>query len=678
MKRPLAVAGFTMLGTLLVFSKYNNAKAMGITLAVTLIAFLVFLCAKPLRKYSAVLLSLFIIGISICYLFIADSHYEKSVSQYENKTVEISGTLCELPYTDYGRYYYVIKTNEINFNKEKLCIRLVSDEPLELEPTDTVTVNAWVFKLGSNGDSYLDYYKSRNLFLGAKVRNPNEAIINERSHITPSSLLLSLRYRLSKEITDSVGGDEGAVICAVLLGDKSSLSDKCETDFRNCGISHLFSVSGFHLSLWAFLFFGFLKKLRLKEKQAGVFAVAFCVFFMLLTGFNPPVVRAGFMLICVFAASLFEREADSLNSIGLALLVMLVINPYTALSVSLWLSLLSTLAIINYSLPLSQKLFRPFENIENRQVKTLINYFLSLVSVTLCATVATVPVNVFVFGSMSVMGLASNVLMIFVGSVCMFVSGIAAVLLSLGISAVGNSSLWLCGKMSSLLINTADYLAGFRFSLINVGSFASKLTVVLSIAVFAAFLIVKPERKRLTLIASLVCILAFVSVNAYMFVGSFGTPCVYLCQSETGIGALASYKGRSVIVYDGISSFESSSVKNEANRLGISNVDMLIASPNSKTDDINRLAETLRVKEIVYTDNEERSISLGSGEYAAQLDENSVSLIFNQTKIVFLFSDDIIVDNSEADFVIDKEYISSLEDDKLLYITKDGIVDGNA
>ena len=665
MKRPLATAGFTMLGALFAFSKLNNNTAMSVAFAVTLIAFLVFVFAKPLRKYGTITLSLFIVLVSIVALYTADVHYGNAVNAYAGKTVEISGTPSQLPYSDYGKYYYVIKTDTVNGQSERLNIRLVSDGPLDLEPTDSVSVRAWVFRLGENGESYLDYYKSRGLFLGAKIRDAGKAVIVKSSRITPSGTLLKLRYRFSQNIMNELGGDKGAVICAMLLGDKTQLSNRSEAAFRNCGISHLFSVSGFHLSLWSMMIFGFLRKLRFSQKKSSAVSIGFCVFFMLLTGFNPPVVRAGFMLICVFAANLFAREADAFNSIGLSLLIMLLINPYNALSVSLWLSLLATLSIITYAFPLSQKLYRPFVKLKNRYAKSVVNYILSMISVTICATVATLPVYVFVFGNMSTLGIVSNLAMVFIGSVCMLFSGIASVLIITGLTVLGSPLMKFCGVLSSILINVAERLSGFRYALINVSSTASKITVIVGIAVLAIILIAKPENKKLIRVAAVACILAFFVTNAFVFAIDYNRLCICVCNGEC-VSATVSYKGKTALIYNGSDSYGSSALVSAANSRGITYADYLITT--SDASGLDNLKDSLHVSETQIR----KDISLCDGELNISADGKQVLIDFNQTKIVFLFSDDIMLERDGGGLIIDEDYISSLASPEMIYVSKDG------
>ena len=516
MKRPLAVIGFTMLGTLFVFSELNNYTAMGIAFAATLIAFLVLISVKPLRKYDTAITSLITVAVSLCLLFAAGERYRKTVNAYEDKTVNAVGYLCELPYSDYGKYYYSIRTSEIDGENANIKIRLVSSKPVAVEPTDEINVTARLYRLGKSENSYLDYYKSKNLFLGANIISVGNIERHSVTNISP--LLLSLRAAISDSIMNCLDSDRGAVICAMLIGEKGELSDKAELAFRNCGISHLFAVSGLHISIWALAVYSVIKKLRASERTAAVLSICFCFFFMLLTGFNPSVVRAGFMLILLFAEKLVSEEADAVNSIGLALTVLLLLNPFNAVSVSLWLSLLATLSLVTVSPLITKSFAEKADGFKSSPLRKGLLRFAYIAVATASITAFTMPVSVFVFGRISLMSLPSNLLMVAIGSVCMQLSGIAVLLILTGLSFAGLPLLRFCGILSQFLITVAERLSSFGFGLFDVSSTASKIVVIASIAVFAILFIAKVKDKKIIIPAVSVCAIAFITANIFCFI----------------------------------------------------------------------------------------------------------------------------------------------------------------
>lgn len=123
-----------------------------------------------------------------------------------------------------------------------------------------------------------------------------------------------------------------AFVTAELTGDRGGLSVADETAMSQAGLSHLFAVSGLHCAFLVSLL-GLLLGSR-RRLSAGV-SMAVLAFYMLVVGLSPSVVRACIMQTFVLAAPLFKRDSDGLTSLGAALLVILLANPFAAGSISL-------------------------------------------------------------------------------------------------------------------------------------------------------------------------------------------------------------------------------------------------------------------------------------------------------------------------------------------------------
>lgn len=67
---------------------------------------------------------------------------------------------------------------------------------------------------------------------------------------------------------------------------------------------------------------------------------------MAVSGFTYSVMRAGFMMLVMLLGTLLSKQSDSLNSLGIALVILCFVNPYCVMSLGLRLSFLSTLGII--------------------------------------------------------------------------------------------------------------------------------------------------------------------------------------------------------------------------------------------------------------------------------------------------------------------------------------------
>ena len=107
------------------------------------------------------------------------------------------------------------------------------------------------------------YYRSKGIFACAKA---DQLFVSEKRPFTLSLPIGSLREGLQKQISSFTEGETEGLCSALLLGNKSLLSDSLKRDFRVLGVSHILAVSGLHLSI-LFVFADFLlRKFRLPLK----------------------------------------------------------------------------------------------------------------------------------------------------------------------------------------------------------------------------------------------------------------------------------------------------------------------------------------------------------------------------------------------------------------------------
>ncbi len=490
MKRPLAVTGFTMLFTLLVLSGSND-KAISAVLLAALIAFVVFMCIK-VRRDKTLPFAALSAAVAVLLLMSNNAYYLGKAKPLNGKEVIISGTLSDLPYEKDGSFYYVVKADTVNGEKSSLSFRVVSKAPLCIDVTDEVSLSAKAFLLGGDSDEILKYYKSKSLFLGA---HSPENISIKRGEKNIGTMLLLLRQKLTSETLRLLPNTYGGLVAGLCYGDKSNIPRNVTTAFSAAGVSHLLAVSGLHLSVWSSLLYMIMRKLRVSRRISSASSIVFIIFFAILTGMNPPVVRAGTMIGLVFAADLFKREADSLNSIGLSLILLLAFNPYMSTSLSLWLSLAATLGMMYFLKPLTRALDRPIANVKQNIFTTVYKSVSSLVAVSLAVTVASLPVFAVSLPTVSTVSVLSNLLMVTAGSVCMTSGGLGALFMLIKLDIIGKPFVLLSGITAKYLTETAVKISEFHHALLPIDSIFTRISIAAALIVFAVVLLFGYKNK---------------------------------------------------------------------------------------------------------------------------------------------------------------------------------------
>ena len=145
-----------------------------------------------------------------------------------------------------------------------------------------------------------------------------------------------------------------------------------------------------------------------RRLSAGV-SMAVLAFYMLVVGLSPSVVRACIMQAFVLAAPLFKRDSDGLTSLGAALLVILLANPFAAGSISLQLSFAATLGLVWLSPKLYRNLSR-FYTGTSRAVRWAVNFLGANVSASVSALVFTIPLTAIYFNILTLTAPISNLL----------------------------------------------------------------------------------------------------------------------------------------------------------------------------------------------------------------------------------------------------------------------------
>lgn len=138
------------------------------------------------------------------------------------------------------------------------------------------------------------------------------------------------------------------ILTALAVGDQQAVQGELWTVFNRSGTTHLMSISGLHVTMVAGLIgwlvgFGWRRvpalALRLPAQHAGLLAAAAagCAY-ALLAGFAVPAQRTLYMLLVAVAAMLSGRLAAPSRVLALALLVVLIIDPWAVLAAGFWLS----------------------------------------------------------------------------------------------------------------------------------------------------------------------------------------------------------------------------------------------------------------------------------------------------------------------------------------------------
>ncbi|MCQ2480032.1 MAG: ComEC/Rec2 family competence protein, partial [Clostridia bacterium] len=319
-----------------------------------------------------------------------------------------------------------------------------------------------------------------------------------------------------------LSGEEGAVTVAMLMGDKSGISYETNNAFSLSGISHLFAVSGLHLSVWIMSLYILIKKFTKRRGAPEIISIVFTLFFVVLTGFTVSVCRAGLMLALVLISKIIDEDNDSFNSLGIALFVILLVNPMAAVSVSLLLSFSATLGIITAFPPVERKINEILYTVKNKRVKEIIKYFISLAAISFCASLFTLPITSFFIGRVSIIAPLTNMLVSLAATTQMIFGGVTSLFLPLRF--IVRTCALLCGILAKYVIFVSGFLSEIPFCSVETDSTYFRVSLIIIISGFICVaMLIKNPKKRLISFISIVLSVSVVSTFAYLFSGDKST-----------------------------------------------------------------------------------------------------------------------------------------------------------
>lgn len=153
---------------------------------------------------------------------------------------------------------------------------------------------------------------------------------------------------------------DGALLAALLIGDRTGLDRELMTDYQRTGAYHILVVAGLKVGILALVVMWLLRWLRLHEWAATAITILATVCYCLITDGGAPVIRATVMLVLYLLARLLYRDRNHLNAIATAGLLMLIWDARALFDPGFQLSFLSVLAIAGIALPLLERTVEPY------------------------------------------------------------------------------------------------------------------------------------------------------------------------------------------------------------------------------------------------------------------------------------------------------------------------------
>lgn len=574
MSRPFAVIGLTVFLTAALL--YN--KETGVTAAAFAVFAVALVITLFIRKHrnSRYLPCAYASGAVICALLLSSTVFlYQPITALSGSVHSLKAVITSDPRLSYGNYYYTADATEIDGEEADIKLRLTFSSPLEASAYDEVSGNFMFYLPGSSSEDIMNSYKADGVFAAAYPENGEYAVKNIPEDEKPiGKTILDIRRKITDSVYRVLPDERGALAVALLIGDKSGIPAEILNDFRNSGISHIISVSGFHLSLWAMFVLEFLKKLKLREKLSEFICIFAVIGFMAISGFTYSVVRSGIMMLVFLLSDIIMRRSDSLNSLGFAITAIAVANPFAIGSISLQLSVLSTLGIILYSQYFAPRIKEKTAEIKNAYLKKSVRAIITSFMVTLSATSFSLPVSLDVYGGFNFAVFGANIIAVPLSEAAIIINSLGALIgrfIDNSLNVIGK----LGGVLCCLLIRWADFVADIEWLAFRVEKDESYLIICAVLAVCLFSLLMAYNGKSMPVFTCVMCAVVFVfSLMNFSFAERSITR-TDVADCGNGTAVTVSKNGETLLFGCGGTEFLASSRINEALELSGGKVDAL-------------------------------------------------------------------------------------------------------
>jgi len=300
----------------------------------------------------------------------------------EQKLATIRGSVITEPYInknrdwEFARFMYTdpassfyLKVREVEtidgWAKVSGTVRVQVAEPvLDLKAGDYIQAYCWLekFKPPTNPGQFDTgrYLARKNIFIAASVKSRGGVELLESRG---KGAFTKIKRKFRETATQALLGDlsiedrNQGLLEALLLGYRGNIDSSTYRAFHKTGLLHFISLSGMHLGILAGIIWWLCKVAGLMKRGRAIICIIAIGIFLLIVPARPPTLRAAIIVFVFCISFFFRRKSNSLNTLSLAAIILLLIRPTQLFEVGWQLSFASVLGIILFTGPIEGFLY---------------------------------------------------------------------------------------------------------------------------------------------------------------------------------------------------------------------------------------------------------------------------------------------------------------------------------
>ncbi|MBZ0169512.1 MAG: DNA internalization-related competence protein ComEC/Rec2 [Kofleriaceae bacterium] len=389
------------------------------------------------------------------------------------------------------------------------------------------------------GFDYPLYLKSRDVTLEGWA---GEASPVERRGTGEGSPALTpaytLRSRLIQAVISRLPPDQASLLVAMTLGERTGIPRPITEAFTGSGTYHILAISGLNVSLLAAALFVLLKAVRVPLRLSALLSMGLITLYAVLAGGSASVIRAAVMADVYLLGLVIDREADSLNTLALSTLGLLLWQPLFLFDVGFQLTFVATVAILV-----------AVDRLPSASLSVPWRWIATSLALSIAAFFGTAPILASAFHRISPIGILANLPIVplsglLTGAGMLFAVLAAVVPWSLGWFAV------LIGWLIDLLVGLAGWFARLPFASVQLFPPSAPMVICYYLALGAAIAAVGRRWLRWIACAAALTLVILVTVRLLPIFQN-GQLRMTVLDVGQGDGIVLELPGRRTILIDG-------------------------------------------------------------------------------------------------------------------------------
>ncbi len=268
----------------------------------------------------------------VYFLFYINIEHISKYDNFDNLKLKI----VSINYIDDG-YKFILK------GKEKLIAYYYTDKKENYNLGDIILISGEKKDIYNNTVdntfNYKKYLYNQGIYNVIEITDINKVKSNRNIFYSMKTYLINRGRKLSNSYP---------YVNSLILGNNSFLDDDVLESYRNNGISHLFAISGLHISVFMMIINKILSRFGIGEKKRCIIIVLFLLYYMFLTNFSMSVMRGGIFTILILINKLLKLDIKTINLLLFTLAIIIFINPLFLYNLGLQFSYIITLFLILY------------------------------------------------------------------------------------------------------------------------------------------------------------------------------------------------------------------------------------------------------------------------------------------------------------------------------------------